>query len=684
MYDRRGRQTVPMLHEPMFLGAAIALVGALCLLACCLTLLIRSRRREERLWELTGEGLAEVSTQGVVRRGSEALSALCGRDLVGRPLNEVIHPLDGEAMLAALNPLAPGGRIRTASVRVRAADDSWTEVRLRARVDRLTKTVDVALGEPGRSQQAIDAFERVFSMAPIGMAVVADGVVRRVNRRMTELVGEDRTGYELERLVSAGEVDMIREQLARLVARELHAVTLKLELRHVDGHTLPAIFSVSLLRDDAGEPRQYIVQVQDVAETEQLEAEVRHATEHDSLTGLLNRAALLPLLSKLPGEPAALAIVDIDEFGELNDTFGTAAGDTVLEAVALRLTDAVGEHGALARIGGDEFGVLMSDVDTPAARALTEALLAAVSARPVEVAGAHLSVSASAGIALSDDLLLHATEALAEAKGRGRNAIAVYDPSMRQKRASGRSWADKVRRGLDSERLLLDAQPIVSAENGDPVMFELLLRMRDEDGSVVRPNAFLAPAKRHGLMGAVDAWVIGQAVQYAARSGVDLCVNISEESLADRVFLAAAVQQLMDAPETGRHLIFELTERTALAGRGAAQQLMARLSEFGCRFALDDFGAGTAALRHMNTLPVEFLKLDGQLTRALPTDADDRAIAEAVVSAAHALGKTVVAECVEDEAILAAVREIGVELVQGLHVGRPQRAGELFRLAAPR
>jgi EAL domain-containing protein (putative c-di-GMP-specific phosphodiesterase class I) len=112
---------------------------------------------------------------------------------------------------------------------------------------------------------------------------------------------------------------------------------------------------------------------------------------------------------------------------------------------------------------------------------------------------------------------------------------------------------------------------------------------------------------------------------------------------------------------------------------------MARLGEFGCRFALDDFGAGTAALRHLKHLPVEFLKLDGQLTRGMPTDAADFAIASAVVSAAHALGKTVVAECVEDEAILSAVRKLGVELAQGLHVGRPQRAGELFTmLEAPR
>jgi diguanylate cyclase (GGDEF)-like protein/PAS domain S-box-containing protein len=679
-----------MLDGLMFLGAAIALVGALLTLAAVLVLLRQSRRREDRLWEITGEGLAEVGLDGRVRRASQALCSLTGiapDKLAGTPLADLVHPLDVEPLLAALNPLAPGGRIRSASLRLRALDGSWTEVRLRARVDRQASSVDVAIGVPGGSQQAAEAFERVFTMSPIGMAIVADGVVRRVNQRMSELLGDDRTGSMLEQLVSADDLTEIREQLARLVARELHAVTLKIELRRADGEPLPVVFSVSLLRDDAGEPRQYIVQVQDVAETEQLAAEVRHAEDHDSLTGLLNRAALLPLLAQLPGAPAALAIIDLDGFGELNDTFGTAAGDAVLEAMAVRLEDAVGDRGALARIGADEFGVLMAGVDTRAARGLTEELLGVVAERPVEVAGAHLSLTASAGIALSDDLLLHATEALAEAKARGRSSIALFEPSMRQKRSSGRGWADKVRRGLDSGRLLLDAQPIVEAQGEDTVMYELLLRMRDEDGSVVRPNAFLAPAKRHGLIGAVDEWVVGQAVaivrsRIEAGEPIDIAVNISEESLLDRTFLGRAARHIMDAPEIGHHLVFELTERTALSGRGEAQRLMAQLAEFGCRFALDDFGAGTAALRNIRQLPVEFLKLDGQLTRSLPGDPADRAIAEAVVRAAHALGKTVVAECVEDEAILTAVRELGVELVQGLHVGRPQRAAELFSVAS--
>ncbi len=541
----------------------------------------------------------------------------------------------------------------------------------------------------GASGHSSDAFERVFSASPIGMAVVgADGVVHRANQPMSDLLGGDRAGQRFDTLVSEGDRAGAREQLDRLVARELHAVTLRLGLHHADGSDVPAVLSVSLLRDDAGDPREYIVQARDETDNEALTAEVRHATDHDSLTGLLNRAALLPLLRELPGQPAALAILDVDGLSAINETCGTLAGDAVIEAVAGRLTATLSRRGALARIGGDEFGILISDVDAAAARALVEELVAAVCARPVDVAGERLVVTACAGVALEDDLLSNANEALQQAKREGHGTTVLFSSRMRERRTNGRDWADKVRRGLQSDRLLLDAQPIVDVLTGEPVQYELLLRMRDDDGSIVRPNAFLGAARRHGLMGAVDEWVVGQAialVQGRAQQNapVDIAVNLSPESIADRAFLARAISRLVDAPEAGRHLVFELTERSAMSDRGDALRLMARLGEFGCRFALDDFGAGSASLRYLKQLPVEFLKLDGQLTRGLPVDPADRAITAAVVGAAHGLGKTVVAECVEDAAILDAVRELGVELAQGLHVGRPQPAAEQLSVAAP-
>lgn len=542
--------------------------------------------------------------------------------------------------------------------------------------------------ECGGDDLGTPAFERVFASSPIGMAVVAGGVVQRVNHAMTELLGGDRAGARLETLVDAGDMATIREHLARLVARELHAVDLRVGLCHADGRALPVVFSVALLRDAAGRPRQYVVQVRDVADTEHLQEEVRHAESHDSLTGLLNRAALLPLLRDLPAAPTGFSVLDVDGLGALNDTYGTAAGDVVLEAVAIRLGSLIAGRGALARLGADEFGVLFTGAGDDA-HALVAQMQAAIAARPVEVAGARLPVTASAGIALSGDLLLHAGQALQEAKRRGPGTVVVFDARMQRRRTAHRGWAGKVRRGLDDGRLLLDAQPIVDLGTGHAGQYELLLRMRDDDGGIVRPNAFLAPARRHGLMAEIDEWVIAQAIELAETgiacgAPLDLAVNLSPESLSERAFLARVVERLMASPDAGAHLVFELTERVALSDRGDAQRLMARLGEFGCRYTLDDFGAGTAGLRFLTILPVEYVKLDGRLTRGMPSDSGDRAIAGAVVQAAHDLGRTVIAECVEDETILSVARELGVELAQGLHMGRPRPAAEIFSARVPR
>jgi len=257
----------------------------------------------------------------------------------------------------------------------------------------------------------------------------------------------------------------------------------------------------------------------------------------------------------------------------------------------------------------------------------------------------------------------------------------------RAQRSSRRTWAEKLRAGLESDAFLLDAQPIVDIATGEPVQFELLLRLRDDDGAIVRPATFMHVAERYGLMRAIDEWVVRRAIALArARiehgSAVTLSVNVSGESVADHGFLPLVVTELLDAPDVGAHLVFELTERTAVDDLDQARRLMARLGEFGCRFALDDFGAGHGSFSYLKQLPVDFLTLDGEFTRGLPGDRADCEIVSAVVAAAHGLGKAVIAECVEDEAILEAVRGFGVDLAQGVHVGRPARASELLALRA--
>lgn len=544
-------------------------------------------------------------------------------------------------------------------------------------------------------------FEAVFASAPVGMAIVAaDGEVTRANAQLRDLWGGDPIGLHLEDLVHRPDLAMEREQLARLIAGELTAVTVELRVRTAAGHVVPATFAVSLVRDEDGRPQEYVVQVTDVSEPARLREMVRYEADHDSLTGVYNRRAFSRLLdhhvayARRYHRDGALLVFDVDGLRDINRSYGVAAGDTVLEVLAQSIRDRLRDTDVVGRIGGDEFGVMLPEIDVEGARRVTADLVRAAAERAVDIAGARapLQLTVSAAIVIfgpgtitADSLFTDADAALQEAKAGGRGEPVLTGPVPGGMR---RSWAEKVRASLEADAFLLDAQPIVNTFTGDVVQYELLLRMRDDDGAIVRPAVFLGAAERYGLMRAVDEWVVRRAIALArARmelgDPITLAVNLSGESVGDRSFLPIVVEELLKCPEAGAQLVFEITERTAVDDIEQAKLLIARLSEFGCRFALDDFGAGVGGFQYLKHLPVEYLKLDGEFTRTLPDSPADHEIVSAIVKAAAGLGRTVVAECVEDEAILEAIRGFGIPLVQGIHVGRPAPASELLAALTP-
>jgi diguanylate cyclase (GGDEF)-like protein/PAS domain S-box-containing protein len=673
------------------------------------TRVVRLESDARRLWALTGDLLFEVTLEGRVHRASSAFAHELGYgpgSLTGRLLADLAHPDDVEDMLAAMNPLASGAGVRTFEARLRAAD-GWRMLRWRAEVDARAGAVYAAArapGVPGERERAATALELALSASPIGMAIVtASGVIERVNATLCELLGEvesDVAGRRLDELIHPAHVAAQQEQVSRLLAGELAAVTMEVRMLGAGDRELDVTLAVSLVRDDAGEPTQYIVQVRDTSERHRLQQQVRYEAEHDSLTGLLNRRAFTSVLdhhvayARRYRREGALIVLDVDGLREINETYGNAVGDSVLEHVAQGLRAEVRESDTVARLGGDEFAVMMPEIDAVAARRMTAQMLEGAGGGYVPVPGADpLLVTVSAGIALfgaqtasGEQLFSEADLALLEAKEEGPGLWVVFDGGVRDRRAarsSRRSWAEKLRSGLESDAFLLDAQPVVDLRSGDPVQYELLLRMRDDDGAIVRPNAFLYIAERYGLMRAIDEWVMRRAIALGrARiergEPVTLAVNLSGESLADPALLPPIVTELMDAPEIGQHLVLEISERAAVADIDQARRLIARLGEFGCRFALDDFGKSNGSTSYLKHLPVDFLKLDGSFTRGLPDSPTEAKLVGAAVKTARGLGKEIIAECIEDEAILGAVQSFGIHLAQGLHLGRPGRASELL------
>ncbi|MFP4634609.1 MAG: EAL domain-containing protein, partial [Nitriliruptoraceae bacterium] len=248
--------------------------------------------------------------------------------------------------------------------------------------------------------------------------------------------------------------------------------------------------------------------------------------------------------------------------------------------------------------------------------------------------------------------------------------------------ASSARWMARIQDALEHDRFELHAQPIVDILTGEVLQNELLLRLDDPHEGLIAPAEFLPTAEAYGLVTAIDRWVIGRAVGFAAR-GYPVEVNLSAHSLVDPLLPYLVEGLLDDADAEPSLLVFELTETALLDNHDEAYRFAHRISRLGCQLALDDFGTGYGTFTYLKHLPVDLLKIDREFTRDALRDPASRNVIEAVVNLAHSFGIRTVAEGVEDEPTLALLAELGVDLAQGFHLGRPQLAEQALR-AGPR
>lgn len=313
------------------------------------------------------------------------------------------------------------------------------------------------------------------------------------------------------------------------------------------------------------------------------------------------------------------------------------------------------------------------------------ALQSAIAARAEQ----PITVTASVGISLldgtADEVLARADFALYDAKRAGRNRIAVYraDQPGREGISARISDRERVRRAIDDGRLLLFAQPILDLRTNEVSQYELLLRLADDDGKALSPGAFLLAAERSGLIQMIDSWVVRRAIALIAgesRIGHILTfnVNLSGRSIGDATVAAAAEEALAAAGIDPRCLVFEVTETAAITDVEEARSFAGRLRARGCRFALDDFGAGSASFYSLKNFPFDYLKIDGDFVRDLLTSQIDQLVVRAMVDIAHSLRKKVIAEFVPDDQAADMLRELGVDGAQGYHFGIPEPVANLL------
>ena len=443
--------------------------------------------------------------------------------------------------------------------------------------------------------------------------------------------------------------------------------------------------SLSPLRSPAGDMVEGIAVIaRDNTERKRLERRLRHLAEHDGLTGLTNRRRFDEELARAMAnalrfdEGSALLLIDIDDFKYVNDTLGHAAGDELLRSVASMLQRRVRATDVLARVGGDEFALLLPRAGADEARRVAADLVQAARDHALMLGGGFVRVTVSVGAVAFDatsgggeNVLGAADRAMYAAKAQGRDRYVVLtDVTMDTCRARA-PWDQRIRQALDEDGFELHCQPILRLADGDVAHYELLLRLRESDGTLTYPGAFLEVAERLGLIHAIDRWVVGQAIALvAAHPDLTFAVNVSGASMDDHELLALVRSELERCGADPSRLVFEITETATIARMDDARRFAEALTALGCRLAIDDFGTGFGSFFYLKHLPVAYLKIDGDFI-ANPRSRTDELVIEAIVGMARGLGKRTIAEFVGDDETIAMLSALGVDFAQGYHVGRP-------------
>jgi diguanylate cyclase (GGDEF)-like protein len=437
----------------------------------------------------------------------------------------------------------------------------------------------------------------------------------------------------------------------------------------------------------SGEPTRMIGTLRTVEERKQNEARLEYLAHYDELTGLYNKARLREALDRAlargvpPKGPTDYLVVGIDKLTLINETFGYEIADTVIVEVGRRLERTLRGSDVIGHIGSDLFGVILRNSSKSVAAAMADKMLSAVRMSPVATPSGSLHITVSIGIVTSPgvsdsayDIMTKAETALQEAKHQGRNCFVSYYTSnvQRNERRRNMRIAEKVRIALKQDRLVLAYQPIVEAKRRRVAYYECLMRMVGDDGAIVPAAEFVPVAEQLGLVKLIDRHALEMAVGELSRHpGVRLAINVSGLTVADRSWLQVFGALLRGTPDVAARLIIEITETAAMQDIEQSARFVAAVRGMGCRVALDDFGAGHTSFRHLKSLALDIVKIDGSFVHNVHQDPDNQLFVRTLVGLAEGFGLETVAECVERAAEADVLAENGVKYLQGYYLGHP-------------
>ena len=482
------------------------------------------------------------------------------------------------------------------------------------------------------------------------------------------------------------------------------------EVKNYVTHVMTAVgedrwigINARLTHDDNGDVLGIRGTARDITDQHLATERIEHLAMHDPLTDLPNRHSLQSHVENTLGlgGVGALLFIDIDHFKYVNDNFGHRNGDQLIVGVGSVLrgvTRACG--GELYRLGGDEFAIHLPESLRKQASETAEAALDAIRHYRFQASEHKIvsNLSASCGIALypfhgSDvpGLFSNVDIAMYQAKELGRNRWAIFDQASDSLRSTHKRihWAKRLRDALDDDRLALFAQPVVRLRDEKAVHHEILVRLLDDDGGFVQPSSFIELAESLSLVQEIDLQVVEKLLLFMQQHNqlgkkLRYFVNLSRVSIADERWVKRLISLLKTSVVDPSQLVFEITETAAMSDIDVTLTFIKRLKEMGCRFALDDFGAGFSSFYYLKRFEVDYLKIDGSFIRDLATDEGSRLFVRALNDVANGLSKQVVAEWIESPDALKLLKEMGAQYGQGYLFGKPLPLEQTIHIPAAR